>query len=219
MERLIRSNAMLLLWLLVFGYSFVLMGEITWRYRYFDLEANFLLIKQTEISTHSWYKYAFYVHVCSAILTLLAGFTQFNISLLRHSPVWHRRLGYVYVIGVVFFAAPSGILIGLHANGGIWAQVAFVILGILWLLFTVLAFWTATKRNLKAHQKYMYRSFALTCSALTLRYWKVVLVYFFAPNPMDLYQVIAWLGWIPNLIVVEFILVWKFRELKDVSTI
>jgi len=58
----------------------------------------------------------------------------------------------------------------------------------------------------------MYRSFALTLSAITLRLWKVILVYLFQPAPMDVYQIIAWLGWIPNIILIELYLFKKFKS-------
>ena len=50
----------------------------------------------------------------------------------------------------------------------------------------------------------MLRSFALAFSAVTLRLWKVIIVYLFHPSPMDVYQIIAWLGWIPNLLIIEY---------------
>ncbi|WP_293917505.1 MULTISPECIES: DUF2306 domain-containing protein [unclassified Sphingobacterium] len=189
------------------------MAEITWRYRFFELDAAFLQIKQTEIQHVSWYKYIFYTHVCSAILVLPAGFTQFNSRFLLRYPRIHRIVGYLYVSIILLLAAPSGILIGLHANGGITAQVAFVLLGLLWFYFTLMAVLTIRKGNVHSHQKFMYRSFALTCSALTLRYWKVVIVYFFQPNPMDVYQIIAWLGWVPNLLIMEWFIYRKFNKL------
>jgi len=195
------------------------MAEITWRYRFFELDASFLQIKQTEIRNVPWYKYVFYAHVSTAILTLFAGFTQFNTRFLQRFPLWHRRLGYLYILTILFFAAPSGILMGIYANGGPGAQIAFVLLGILWWFFTLKAFFTAKSKDFKAHQKFMYRSFALTCSALTLRYWKVILVYFFEPNTMDIYKVIAWLGWIPNLILIEIFISHKFRETVPLRTI
>jgi hypothetical protein len=49
----------------------------------------------------------------------------------------------------------------------------------------------------------MLRSFAMAFSAITLRLWKVILVYLFQPSPMDLYQIVSWLGWIPNLLLIE----------------
>ncbi|MQP28704.1 DUF2306 domain-containing protein [Sphingobacterium faecium] len=192
--------------ILLFAYSCMLMGEITWRYRNFELDASFLQIKQTEITEISWYKYAFYIHVIFAILALPAGFTQFNKTILKTFPGLHKTLGYLYVVVILFFAAPSGFLIGMKANGGLVAQVAFTLLAVSWFYYTLQAVLKAKNGDFKAHKNFMIRSFALTCSALTLRYWKVIVVYFFQPNPMDLYPLIAWLGWIPNLLIAEWII-------------
>ena len=52
----------------------------------------------------------------------------------------------------------------------------------------------------------MIRSYALTLSAITLRVWKLGLALTLEPRPMDLYRVVAWLGFIPNLIVAEIII-------------
>lgn len=192
--------------LLTLAYSCILMGDITWRYRSFALDASFLQIKQTEITEIYWYKYAFYFHVISAVCALPAGFTQFNKAILKNYPRLHQVCGYLYVAAILIAAAPSGFLIGMHANGGIVAQIAFTLLAILWFFFTLQALLKAKKGDIKAHKNFMIRSFALTCSALTLRYWKLVLVYFFHPYPMDLYQLVAWLGWIPNLLIAEWII-------------
>ncbi|UIR57030.1 DUF2306 domain-containing protein [Sphingobacterium sp. SRCM116780] len=201
-----KNKVFVLCLILLFAYSCTLMLEIIWGYRHLELDASFLQIKQTEITQIFWYKYAFYVHVAFAILALPAGFTQFNKVFLRKYPVLHKKLGYIYVIAILIFAAPSGFLIGCEANGGIIAQLAFTLLAILWFLFTLQAIWKAKQGNFIAHKNFMIRSFSLTCSALTLRYWKVVLVYFFHPNPMDLYQLVAWLGWVPNLLIAQWII-------------
>lgn len=202
-------------WLLLFAYSCVLMAEITWRYHSFSLDANFLMIKQTEIESLWWYKYAFYLHVCTAILALPAGFTQFNSGLLKKYTQLHRRIGYVYVFSILGFAAPSGLLIGSVANGGLLAIISFEMLALGWFYFTFQAVRLAVQKKFNVHQDFMLRSFALTCSALTLRFWKVILVYLFQPNPMDLYQIIAWLGWVPNLLLIEFIIYRKNHKLSN----
>ncbi|RKE56747.1 DUF2306 domain-containing protein [Sphingobacterium detergens] len=202
-------------WLLLFAYSCVLMAEITWRYHSFSLDANFLMIKQTEIESLWWYKYAFYLHVCTAILALPAGFTQFNSGLLKKYTQLHRRIGYVYVFSILGFAAPSGLLIGSVANGGLLAIISFEMLALGWFYFTFQAVRLAVQKKFNAHEDFMLRSFALTCSALTLRFWKVILVYLFQPNPMDLYQIIAWLGWVPNLLLIEFIIYRKNHKLSN----
>jgi hypothetical protein len=52
----------------------------------------------------------------------------------------------------------------------------------------------------------MIRSYALTLSAITLRSWKVVLAYYLELPPKDLYLIVAWLGFVPNMIVAEIII-------------
>ncbi|WP_029286456.1 DUF2306 domain-containing protein [Pedobacter sp. R20-19] len=193
-------------WLLFFAYFFVLMVQITLRYLPFGREVAFLQIKQTEVSGIKAYLPIFYIHVYSAIFVLMAGFTQFNPKILNQYPGVHRILGYLYVGIVLLFAAPSGIFIGYFANGGLIAKTSFIILGLLWFWFTIKAVQLIIQRKIKAHKKMMYRSFALATSAITLRLWKVILVYLFHPAPMDVYQVIAWLGWIPNLLIAEWLI-------------
>lgn len=112
-------------------------------------------------------------------------------------------LGKLYFYIVVLFSAPSGIYIGFYANGEFIAQSAFITLGVLWWIFTVVAVVKIKQKNFVAHRNFMLRSYALAVSALTLRAWKVVLVFLFHPAPMDVYQIIAWLGFIPNLLLVE----------------
>jgi len=193
-------------WLLFFAYFFMLMMQITLRYIPFGSEVSFLQIKQTEVSGIKAYLPLFYVHVYSAIFVLLAGFTQFNSKILAKYPKIHQWLGYLYVGFVLLLASPSGIFIGWFANGGLIAKTSFIILGILWFWFTLKATLLILKRKITAHKKFMYRSFALAASAITLRLWKVILVYLFHPAPMDVYQIIAWLGWIPNLLIAEWLI-------------
>ena len=52
----------------------------------------------------------------------------------------------------------------------------------------------------------MYRSYALTLSAITLRAWKWLIINVFETAPMDTYKIVAWLGWVLNLLVIELYL-------------
>jgi hypothetical protein len=200
------------LWLFCFAYFFYLMLAITLRYIPIHPDVAFLQIKQTEITTVPAYFYIFYIHVLSSIFVLLAGFTQFNQKLLARYPRIHRNIGKIYVYTVLFFSAPSGIYIGYYANGGLFAKISFMTLGTLWFTFTLYAMLQALKRKIISHKKFMLRSFALAFSAITLRMWKVVIVLLFHPNPMDVYKIIAWLGWIPNLLLIEWYIAKKIRK-------
>jgi uncharacterized membrane protein len=188
------------------------MMQITLKYTSFGNDVVFLQIKQTEVTTIPYYLIFFYIHVTCAIFALLAGFTQFNSYILTQQPIIHKNIGKLYVFIILFFAAPSGFVIGLHANGGFYSQIAFVLLSILWFYFTLKGFLKIKNRDVISHKMFMYRSFALTFSAISLRMWKVILVYLFQPSPMDVYQIIAWLGWIPNLLIVEFYILKKFKK-------
>jgi uncharacterized membrane protein YozB (DUF420 family) len=182
------------------------MLKLTWQYIPLRKDVAFLQIKQTEVSETPFYITFFYIHVYSAIFVLLSGFFQINNTLLKKYPLLHRNLGKLYVFIILFLSAPSGLFIGLFANGGFYSKISFVALSVLWFLFTLKGFLYIKTKNIQQHKAFMLRSFALTFSAITLRFWKVILVYLFHPAPMDLYQIIAWLGWIPNLLIVEYYL-------------
>ena len=196
------ANALLLLAYLFFCF---LMLEIVLQYRAGGTETAFLNIKQDYMGI-PLYLPMFYIHVFTAILALPAGATQFSKWIMKKYPQVHRINGRVYVMGIVVLGAPSGFYIGLFANGGIASQLSFCLLAVLWIWFTWKAFVMARQRNFKAHKAFMYRSFALTLSAITLRAWKYILVGFFHPRPMDVYQLIAWLGWVPNLLIAEYLI-------------
>jgi len=191
-----------------FGYFFWLMLKITLEYVPLDPNVSFLMIKQTEVHDRPEYLWFFYTHVYTSIFVLLAGF----LAILRKDfrlKNFHINAGKIYIFLILLFAAPSGIYMGIFANGGFLSKISFVILGSLWWFSTFKAYQLARQKKFKEHKQWMWRSFALTISALTLRIWKVIIVYLFHPNPMDVYQIIAWLGWVPNILLIEYLITKK----------
>lgn len=191
-----------------FGYFFWLMLKITLEYVPLKTDVSFLMIKQTEVEGRPEYLWFFYTHVYTSIFVLLAGF----LAIIRKDfglKNFHRNAGKIYIFLILLVAAPSGIYMGIFANGGILAKTSFVILGCLWWFTTFKAYQLARQKRFKEHKQWMWRSFALTISALTLRIWKVIIVYLFHPNPMDVYEIIAWLGWVPNFILIEYLITKK----------
>lgn len=181
------------------------MAEITLAYIPYNTDVGFLRIKQHYIHIDHW-RIAFFVHVYASIWVLLAGFTQFSKKIQRHNPLLHRTMGYIYVADVILITGPAGLLMGFYANGGFTSRFAFVLLAVLWIFFTVVAFIKARQGDFKAHRKYMIRSFALTLSAITLRAWKWSITNSFELPPMDVYRAVAWLGWVPNLVFAEWLI-------------
>jgi Na+/phosphate symporter len=171
----------------------------------------FLQLKQSYIHITEW-RIAFFVHVFSSMLALLAGFTQFSKWLLKHKPKLHRAIGYSYVVNVLMVTGPAGLLMSFYANGGISSRIAFVLLSVLWIGFTAIALYKAVKKDFKAHRIFMIRSYALTLSAITLRVWKVLFANYTDIAPMDRYRIIAWLGWTLNLLLAECIIYYYIKK-------
>jgi uncharacterized membrane protein len=205
------TKSAFILSMLVYSYFLWLMLKITLQYWPIQTDVAFLSIKQDYIHLLH-YRIAFFVHVFSAIFVLLAGYTQFSNSLRIKSPQLHRRLGWLYVIVTLFLAGPSGFIIGVYANGGLSSQIAFCLLAFLWMLFTAIALFKIIKKQVSSHRTWMIRSFALALSAITLRAWKYILVAAFHPKPMDVYQIVAWLGWTLNLVIAELIILNKIKH-------
>jgi uncharacterized membrane protein len=194
-------------WLLaaLLGYFCVLMLRITLQYIPVQTDVAFLQIKQSYIGIDPWF-WCFYIHVYTSMFALLAGFTQFWPWLLKKHKKIHRGIGYVYIVTVLFISGPASVVMGWYANGGVSSRTAFLLLSVLWIFFTAKAWQKAVQKDFKAHRHYMIRSYALTLSAISLRAWKVLIVYSFHPGPMDAYRIVAWLGWVGNLLAAEYII-------------
>lgn len=211
-NRLKKKNFFFAALILIYLFFCYLMLQITLQYIPYNTDVAFLRIKQDVIDI-PFYKIAFFTHVYTTIFVLIAGFTQFSSFIREHFKKLHKISGWVYAFTIIILAGPSGFFMGIYANGGMISQTAFCMLVILWIYYTAMAIINAVKKDIKSHRKYMIRSFALTLSAITLRAWKYVIVFLFEPRPMDVYQLVAWLGWIPNLIIAEIIIT-KFYKNK-----
>jgi len=195
-------NVLVLVTLAFFTY---LMAQITVAYLPYNTDVGFLRIKQDYIDIDHW-RIAFFTHVYASLWVLLAGFTQFNSRLQEFYPRLHRTFGYVYVTDVLLITGPAGLLMGVYANGGIPSKIAFVTLAILWIATTAIALVKAKQGDFAAHRRFMIRSYALTLSAVTLRAWKWGITNTVELPPMDVYRAVAWLGFVPNLIVAELLI-------------
>lgn len=186
-----------------------LMADISMAYIPYHTDVGFLRIKQQYIDIDHW-RIAFFIHVYASIWVLLAGFTQFSRGLQRRNPSLHRIMGYIYVVDILAITGPAGLVMGFYANGGLFSRIAFVLLALLWILFTAMALVKARQKDFIAHRHYMIRSYALTLSAITLRAWKYAITntHFIHVPPMDVYRIVAWAGWGINLLVAEW-MIWR----------
>lgn len=193
-------------------YLFHLMVLITWQY--FPLNKNVVFLELKDQKDLLFYQISFFIHIYSSTLVLLIGFIQFvKFIRIKYSKI-HQTIGKTYVLLVLFLAAPSGFIMGIYGNGGLFSQISFVLQAILWFLFTFLAYKYILNKNFKKHYEMMLFSYALTLSAISLRLFKWLIVYFWELPPMDTYKIVVWLGWVFNLIVVYLFLNQKLHYLK-----
>lgn len=146
---------------------------------------------------------ALYTHIFTSGLILGIGLLGFSQWIRTQHLKWHQRLGKVYVGLILALSAPSALIMAIYAQGGLSIKSCFILLSILWWWFTWQAWTTILKKNILAHQSFMLRSYALTLSAVTLRWYSFLLGYFFNWYNLESYLWIAWLSWVPNLIVAE----------------
>jgi len=202
-------------YLLILALAFfsALMLQITLQYIPIRTDAAFLQIKQEYIHITPW-RIAFFVHVFSSMFVLIAGFTQFSGYLLSHYKPLHRVIGKLYVIDILFITGPASFIMALLANGGISSRIAFTTLAILWMVTTAKAWRSAMARQFTTHKEWMMRSYALTLSAVTLRAWKWLLIALFHLRPLHAYMIVAWMGFVPNLLFAE----WLIRTARAART-
>lgn len=187
-------------------YASYLLILLSLPYIHFEKNVDFLLTKQLIYHKKIWL-YSFYIHVFTSPIVILFGLFQFNKWFLRNRPKVHRALGKIYVFTVIIISGPSALVMALYANGGRITQTSFTILSILWILFTYLAFKKIRVKNISSHVKWMMRSYALTLSAVSLRFFAYLFDLFNVNlGPRETYIILAYSSWILNLLVVEVII-------------
>jgi hypothetical protein len=152
-------------------------------------------------------------HIAASGVAMLVGAFQFNRGLRSRLPTLHRWTGRLYVAACIVGGIAGG-AIALGSTSGLIAGWGFLSLAALWIPFTALAWLAAMRKDFVAHERWMIRSFALTFGAVTLRLQLPIAGVLgdagLIPNDfVSSYQVIAWLAWVPNLLVAELIIASK----------
>lgn len=187
---------------------------ITVPYTTWELNIDFLFTKQKLLyESSTWikklYLAAFYTHIFSAPFVLIAGVSQFSQKLMIDYAHWHRNIGKIYIVIILLFSAPAGFVMSLFANGNAVSVFSFILLSSLWWFFNYKAYRLAQKRDFVTHGNWMLRGYALTLSAVTLRLYMFLIAtfkWFSFLSPTEIYVMLSFLSWIPNLIITEILI-------------
>ncbi len=191
--------------LLIVSVGLYRMIAITFPYFSFETDIAFLLTKQSVLHIDIWL-WSFYLHITASLFVLAFGVIQFIRPILVNAPGFHRNIGKAYIAFILLISAPSGLVMAYYANGGFWAQLSFSITSALWWFFTFKAYTSIRNQNITAHIHFMVRSYALTLSAISLRIYVMVLPGFIHLHAKEMYTLVAWLSWVPNLLIAEWII-------------
>jgi hypothetical protein len=127
----------LVMWLFILlGFALALN---TFTYLNFDRQFGFLKLKEEAIAT-GWYLPFYYSHVLVGGLILICGFVQFNTKIRSKWRKLHRVIGYMYVMGILLFAAPGGMVMSFFIGRGPLVLASFVVQCSLWFYATSIAF-------------------------------------------------------------------------------
>ena len=211
MKNLIREFSNVSAFLLI-AYASYLLILLSLPYLSFQRDIEFLETKQL-VYHIKWWRYSFYFHVFSSPIVIITGLLQFNRLLIERFPTLHRLIGYTYITFTLLISAPSALIMAFYANSGYPAQISFVILSILWIIFTALALLKAKNGKYEKHVKWAMRSYALTLSAVTLRFYAYLFdVFNVSIPPRESYILLSYLSWIPNLLLVEILIRLKYVD-------
>jgi len=161
-----------------------------------------LFTKSDELLASQVWNVAFYQHIFFGGVALLIGWSQFSAKLRQRYLNTHRFIGKVYVI-VCLLSGGAALYLAIHATGGWVASLGFGMLAASWLFTTTKAYLSIRQKQIAQHQAWMIRSYALTWAAVMLRIYLPLgqLAQF---DFIEAYRVIAWLCWVPNLLVAEW---------------
>lgn len=201
-----------------FGFFAILVGLYPLLYYLVDMHSNGLLAsKPKELLDNSVWYTAFYIHITFGGIALLTGWTQFSKRLRDRYLNTHRTVGKIYVVSVIL-SSLAGLFIAFFATGGIISVLGFGTLALAWFFTIIKAYTSILKRDIKQHENWMIRNYALTFAAVTLRLYLPFSQAILHVDFITAYRIISWLAWVPNLIIAEMI-VTKYRKRQQVSVI
>ncbi|ASV29332.1 DUF2306 domain-containing protein [Maribacter cobaltidurans] len=186
----------------VFGFLAVGIGLYPLIYVFADGEMGLLLSKSKELLANKIWNTGFYGHISFGGLALGIGWVQFSRRFRNSNLARHRLIGKIYVIAVLISGFCGG-FIAFYATGGFIAKLGFFFLAVVWLFFTLSAYFAIRKGDIEKHKVFMIYSYAACFGAVTLRIWLPLLILIigsFEPA----YRIVAWLAWVPNLVFAYF---------------
>jgi uncharacterized membrane protein len=173
-----------------------------------------LQTKSDALVVDPWWRMGFHAHITCGGITLLAGWTQFVNSWRERYRKLHRAVGKFYIL-MVCVSGSAGVFIAPLATTGWIAGMGFGCLGMIWLYVTFKAYQRVRQGDIEGHQRMMVYSYSACCAAVTLRLWLPLLLGLLRLDFSYAYPLVAWLCWVPNLLVARSINASRAKRCQD----
>ncbi|MEQ1492228.1 MAG: DUF2306 domain-containing protein [Terricaulis sp.] len=191
--------------------TMALLSVLVALYAFFHVVTGFTHVPNEVASNGFAWPAGLQVHIAAAGVALLLGPFQFLRTIRTKAPALHRWIGRGYV-AACFAGGIAGGAIAMYSASGPIAGAGFLSLAVLSLLCTGLALRAAFRRDFQRHERWMIRSFALTFAAVTLRLYLPIGITLNHGEFALPYTIIAWLSWVPNLLIAEAWLASRRRD-------
>ena len=170
---------------------------------------RFRFLTPDQLGPDLLHKQLWYVgHLLAALAVFVGGPLQFSPTLRARRPALHRLIGRLYIGGATL-ASLTAIYLGatIEYEG---SRLPIVLLGVLWLFFTLAAWRCALDGNMAAHRLFMIRSYGLALVLVWLRLmfdlqdW----LFFYVQDEAMRDATREWASWVVPLLVLELWLSW-----------
>jgi len=189
--------------LIVIGSVLLLLFAL--RYFVFGEEAYFP--RQHEVyEAHAFW---LLLHIGAMIFATALGPFQFLRFFRNRHLSLHRSMGKVYLVAGSI-GAVGGLYMAQYSASGIVSDVAFALLAIGVLTTGLMAYLNIRRGNVQEHREWITRNYSLILAAVTLRIYTAPLEALF--GEWTGYAMVAWLCWVPNLLVAEWIIRANLRK-------
>jgi uncharacterized membrane protein len=186
------------------GWTLLLLGAllvVLTSARYFTLNPEVYFPRQREV--YEAHTLALMAHIAAMMVAALLGPFQFLRSYRDRYRRAHRVSGRIYLLSALV-GGLSGLYLAQHSASGVVSDLGFAALALGVLAASAIAFLRIRGGHVQSHREWMTRSYALIFGAVTLRLYLPFLDALLGERHG--YALVAWLAWVPNLLVAEWLI-------------
>lgn len=172
---------------------------------YFSFELNIDLVFTNAYEKQGYFwRLLYYMYLLSVALSIVCG----ALLMLKH----FKKIKEIYILSILLLGAPVHLYLAYYISGGWLTSLAFVCTGICWFYSTWKTLYYLKNKLFKAHNRWLYRSFAFTLSPITLYLFIPALAALTSLEHNEIYKISAWNCGLLNLIICEF---WVIKNVKN----